>query len=123
MKLVLKVDKQIRNSGYNQGIKTRSVSTMKRKSYSREYKEYVCKLIEEEGRKVNDLCFELELPRSSVSKWVKDYRGHHPSSQPDYVTPSELEKMKKRHENELQSLREENEILKKAMHIFTKDQE
>ncbi len=39
-----------------------------------------------------------------------------------YITPSELEILKKQHEKELQQLKEENEILKMAMHIFTKNQ-
>ena len=40
----------------------------------------------------------------------------------NYITPSELEKLKIQHDKELELLREENEILKKAMHIFTKNQ-
>jgi transposase len=39
-----------------------------------------------------------------------------------YITPTELEKLKKQHEKELADAREEIEILKKAMHIFTKNQ-
>ncbi|KML23394.1 transposase, partial [Rossellomorea marisflavi] len=37
-----------------------------------------------------------------------------------YITSSELEALKKQHEKQMKELQEENEILKKAMHIFSK---
>ncbi|MBZ5753926.1 transposase [Metabacillus rhizolycopersici] len=95
------------------------------KHHTREYKEYVSKLIIEEGRKISEVSYELEIPYSTVSKWVQEYRKKLKVGNSDegYVTPKELEQLKKKHEKELQQLREENEILKKAMHIFTKNQE
>jgi len=92
--------------------------------YDQEYKEYVSKLVVEEGRKASDVCFELELSAKTVSRWVKEYKIKKNAGKPNdtYITPTELEKLKKQHEKELEQLREENEILKKAMHIFTKNQ-
>lgn len=94
------------------------------KHYDQEFKEYVSKLVVEEGRKASDVCFELELSPKTVSRWVKDYKTKNNSVKTNetYITPSDLEKLKKQHEKELEQLREENEILKKAMHIFTKNQ-
>jgi transposase len=95
------------------------------KHHTREYKEYVSKLISEEGRKISEVSYELEIPYSTVSKWVQEYRKKLKvgNSDEEYVTPKELDQLKRQHEKELQQLREENEILKKAMHIFTKNQE
>ena len=89
-----------------------------------EYKEYVAKLIVEEGRKTSEVSYELELSPKTVSHWVSNYRTKIKAgkSEGNYITPTELEKLKKQHEKELQALKEENEILKKAMHIFTKNQ-
>lgn len=94
------------------------------KRFDQEYKEYVSKLIVEEGRVAKQVAYELDIPYSTVGKWVKAYkeRKHKGTNQEAYITPSELEKMKKQYEKEAQQLREENEILKKAMHIFTKNQ-
>jgi len=94
------------------------------KHHTQEYKEYVSKLIVEEGRKASDVAYELEISAKTISRWVTAYRMkiNAEKTGENYITPSELEKLKKQHEKELQQLREENEILKKAMHIFTKNQ-
>ncbi|PIB59163.1 transposase, partial [Pseudomonas sp. 2995-1] len=41
----------------------------------------------------------------------------------EYVTPKELKKIKAEYEKQLREKEEENEILKKALHIFTRNQE
>lgn len=94
------------------------------KHFDQEYKDYVSKLVVEEGRKTSDVARELELSYKTLSRWVAAYKKKTQGDQPkeNYITPSELEMLKKQHEKELQQLREENEILKKAMHIFTKNQ-
>lgn len=94
------------------------------KHHSQEYKEYVSKLIVEEGRKATEVAYELEIPYKTLINWVKAYRENLNNNKTEnYITPKELEKLKKQHEREIEQLREENEILKKAMHIFTKSQE
>lgn len=96
-----------------------------KKHHNKEYKEYVSKLIVEEGRKGSDVAFELEIPYGTIRRWVTDYKekinaGNEPEK---YITPSEHQKILKQKEKEILRLQEENEILKKAMHIFTKSQE
>lgn len=94
------------------------------KHYDQEFKDIVAKLVVEEGRKASEVSYEMELSPKTVSRWVKDYRTRINGDKPNatIVTSTELEKLKKQHEKELEQLREENEILKKAMHIFTKNQ-
>jgi transposase len=94
------------------------------KHYDSEFKEYVSKLVVVEGRKAADVARELDISTKSLSRWVQAYKQQHSHSESNekYLTPNEIEKLKKQHEKELRELREENEILKKAMHIFTKDQ-
>ncbi|MEK0291493.1 transposase [Caldifermentibacillus hisashii] len=95
------------------------------KHYDQEYKDYVSKLVVEEGRKATEVAYELEVSCKSLYRWVADYKKRVKGEQTAerYVTPSELEKLKKQHEKELAEIREENEILKKAVRIFTKNQE
>jgi transposase len=94
------------------------------KHYDQEYKDFVSKLIVEEGRVAKQVAFELELPVSTVRKWVRAYKElkNKGTNKETLITPSELEKLKKQHEKEIQQLQEEVQILKKAMHIFTKNQ-
>lgn len=93
--------------------------------HTQEYKDYVSKLIVEDGRIAAEVARELEISTKSISRWVAAYKSKmNPEEENQkYITPSEFEKLKKQHEIELQKLKEENEILKKAMHIFTKNQE
>lgn len=95
-----------------------------RKRFDNEYKEYVSKLVVEEGRKASEVGFELEISPKTISRWVSAYKEKNKvgKTSETYITPSELEKLKKQHEKELAEAREEIEILKKAMHIFTKNQ-
>ncbi len=91
--------------------------------HSHEYKEYIAKLIVEENKVAKHLCRELDLAPSTVSSWVKRYRikqGYYPNSN-DLTTSSELKKQQAALEKQIRELEEENEILKKAMHIFTKN--
>jgi transposase len=94
------------------------------KHFDQEYKDYVSRLVVEEGRKATDVAHELEISPKTISRWVSAYRmkSNVGKTNETYITPSELEKLKKQHEKELADAREEIEILKKAMHIFTKNQ-
>jgi transposase len=109
---------------YNLIINKGDVFTMG-KRYDNEYKEYVAKLVVEEGRVASQVAYELEIPVSSLARWVQNYKKkiHAAKNPTTYITPTELEKLRKEHQKEIDRLKEENEILKKAMHIFTQNQE
>ena len=92
------------------------------KHYDHDFREYVAKLIVEEDRVAREVSYELEIPVSTIGRWVRDYRKKKQNGSETYLTPTEVNKLQKQHEKELLKLREENEILKKAMHIFTKNQ-
>jgi transposase len=94
------------------------------KHHDLEFKEYVAKLIVEERRVAREVAYEFEISYSTVGNWVTEYKKKMNTGvdKEKYLTPGELEKLQKQHEKEMQQLREENEILKKAMHIFTKNQ-
>ena len=94
------------------------------KHFDQEYKDYVSKLVVDEGRKASDVARELEISHKTISGWVSVYRTKSNTGKINetYIPPTELEKLKKQHEKELAEAREEIEILKKAMHIFTKNQ-
>lgn len=90
-----------------------------------EYREYVVKLVVEEGRKATQLAFELGIGESTIRRWVKEYRDQKAAETQgiQYVTPTELKRLENDYEKKLRALEEENAILKKAMHIFAKNQQ
>lgn len=104
------------------------------KHFDLEYKEYICRLVLEEDKKIAELSRDLNIPKGTIQRWVSRYKDkeewaksrrkkHKDGEQPVYPTPSDYEKELKQRQKEIQILKEENEILKKAMHVFTKNQE
>lgn len=96
-----------------------------RKTYTPEYKAYVIKLIVEEGRKAKQVSRELEISYPTITQWLEKYRAQKPLADENEtpLTPSEYKKQLAAYEKELRQVQEENDILKKAMHIFTKNPE
>ncbi|MBK3496285.1 transposase [Viridibacillus sp. YIM B01967] len=70
------------------------------KHHTQENRDYVVKLVIEEGRKISDLSYELEIWESSISRWVKAYKEKQAIEKgtEKYVTPSELKNMENMYE-------------------------
>lgn len=84
------------------------------KTYDEEYKKNIVKLMET-GKSIADISREYVLTRSILYEWKKKY-GTITTNEGVVTNNAELEKIIK--ENKI--LKEENEILKKAMAIFTR---
>ncbi len=89
--------------------------------YDPEYKIQTAKLVIEEGKKAAELARDLDIPIGTLRNWIQAYRKKKESGfvgsgnlAPDVKVVKELEK-------QIRDLQEENEILKKAMHVFTKN--
>ncbi|GAK14753.1 transposase [Geomicrobium sp. JCM 19039] len=96
---------------------------MGKKHVSQQYREHLSKLVVEEGRTPRQVSEEMDVPVSTLRKWAAAYKkekmaGKDPNQ---YITPTELAKKEKEWEKEIRDLKEENEILKKAMNIFAKN--
>lgn len=85
------------------------------KKYEEEYKKNIVKLVES-GKKISDVAREYSIDRKLIYVW-KDKYGTIKTSTGETTTNDEIHKVKK----ELKKLKEENEILKKAVAIFTKE--
>lgn len=98
---------------------------MMRKSYSPEYKEHAAKLVVEDRRVGKEVARELGISYATLYEWIKKYRKKLNPAEGEVIplTPSEYEKKIAAYEKRLHSIEEENAILKKAMHIFTKNPE
>lgn len=86
---------------------------MKRKTYREDFKKTVVDLYHA-GSQVKDLSGEYGVSEVTIYKWIKDYTSLVAGDQK--MTPKELAAMQK----EMLRLKQENEILKKAMAIFAK---
>lgn len=89
--------------------------------YDPEYKIQIAKLVVEEGKKAAELARDLDIPIGTLRNWIHAYRKKKESGfvgsgnlAPDVKVVKDLEK-------QVRDLQEENEILKKAMHVFTKN--
>jgi transposase len=91
-----------------------------RESYTKEFKRKTVEHMEETGKRPVDISRELGIPKGTLSRWIKQYGSHKAKEQTqvfvDYERLKKLEQANK-------ELQEENEILKKAMHFFTKDRD
>ena len=85
------------------------------KSYDEELKKTLVSLYEN-GKKISDLSREYGINESTIRPWIKKY-GTIITSTGEVTNNDEILKLKK----ELQQVKMENEILKKAVAIFTKE--
>jgi transposase-like protein len=89
------------------------------KRYSREFKLEAAKLVVEHGYSINEAAARLGATAWSVRYWINKFRdsGDLPKDQKTVATAGELSTLRK----EIQRLRMENEILKKAAAYFAKE--
>jgi transposase len=85
--------------------------------YDQAFKREAVRLVEEEGRCPHSVEKELGLGNGAISRWRKAFsKEHDQSSGTPETNKAELRRLQR--ENEI--LRQERDILKKAMAIFSK---
>ncbi len=91
-----------------------------RRSYSSEFKREAVRLVTNQGLSLADAARDLDVDRSCLGRWVKEHTTSPSQSFPGkgHVRPEEEELRRLQRENFI--LREERDILKKALAIFSK---
>mgnify|MGYP001027510026 CR=1 FL=1 len=91
----------------------------KRKTYTREFKIEAVRLLERSGKTQAEIADELGTSSSSLSRWKKKYGADSEAAFPGQgsLTPEEERIRQLERENEI--LRQERDILKKAVTIFS----
>lgn len=91
------------------------------KHFDIEYKMQIAQLVVDEGKKAAELARDLDIPIGTIRNWTQVYKNKKNEGfvgsgnlSPDVKTVKDLE-------TQIKDLQEENAILKKAMHIFTKN--
>jgi transposase len=92
------------------------------RSYDKDFKKEVLRLINDAGKSVADVAKELDIPATTIHGWQKQARRHKDDAFPGkgHLHAPDAEMAKLRKENA--ELKMELEILKKAKAIFIKDQ-
>ena len=85
----------------------------KKKVYDENFKKMIVELYENK-KPVTEIKREYGLAEATLYRWIKEY-GKIKTSNNEITTNHEIKRLKK----ELAQAREENEILKKAVAIFT----
>lgn len=89
---------------------------------TREMREYLVKLVIEDGRKATELAYEHGIKPERIRDWVRAFKKKQELSNDDQLRSfTELKKRIAELEKKEKELKEENQILKKAMHVFAKD--
>lgn len=87
----------------------------KSKRYDKEFKQMIVDLYNTGDYTYASLESEYGIASATIQRWVKQFSPINPASQ-ESMSPDELRQLQK----EMAKLKEENEILKKAMDILAK---
>ena len=87
------------------------------KTYTEEFKKTIVELYESGNKNKSELAREYGTSEGNVRAWIKKY-GKIKTSTGETTTNDEIQKMKKK----MQEIETENEILKKALAIFSRQQ-
>jgi transposase len=89
-----------------------------RGSYTREFKEDAVRLVTDKGMSVTQVAMDLGIHENTIYKWIRLYKADPAGAFPGKgrLKPQDEEMRRLQRENEI--LREEREILKKALAIF-----
>jgi len=92
------------------------------RNYDNEFKNNAIHLCLKSGRKINEIASELGIPKGTLGGWVAEYKTHGVNAFPGkghlHLPDAEIAKLRK----ELAIVREERDILKKALGIFSVQQ-
>ena len=90
--------------------------------FDKEFKVEAIQLINEGKRSVRDIAKDLDTHPNLLHQWRRKYRADMEHTFPSKGHMKPPEKKIRRLQRENEDLREEKEIFKKALAIFTKDQ-
>lgn len=86
-------------------------------NYTEEFKREAVRLVEVSGRTIPEIAADLGVGRSTLNRWIREFRDQDLLACPHEDTGKELARLRK----EIKLLREERELLKKAAAFFAKE--
>jgi transposase len=92
-------------------------------SYTKEFKQEAVKLVETSKKSKSEIARGLGISDSALSKWCKEFGNHGEQAFPGKGHQTALEEEIRRLHKENEILRQERDILKKAVRIFVQPQQ
>lgn len=91
-----------------------------RQHYNEEFKKQAVRFVQEQTKTLPEIAEEMNIPAGTLRQWLAQYREFEsePVASLDKLRQSEAQV--KELQRQMADLAEENAILKKAMHIFSK---
>ena len=96
------------------------LNTKNRRFFDREFKVSVIRLILEEGRKASELARDFDIHPVLISKWKKEFMEEPGVCFPGRGNLKPQDEELRRLREELRAVKQERDILKKALAIFSK---
>ncbi len=94
-----------------------------RRRYSKAFKQETVELILNGTRRIGDVANDLEIHRNTITRWVREYKANAEDAFPGngklMPADEEIRKLKR----ELARVKQERDILKKAVAFFSRDEE
>jgi transposase-like protein len=87
-------------------------------SYTKEFKQEAVKRVETSNKTKSEIARDLGISDSALSKWCKEFANHGEEAFPGKGHQTSLEEEVKQLKRENEILRQERNILKKAVRIF-----
>ncbi len=91
-------------------------------SYTKECKQEAVQLVETSNKNKAEIARDLGISDSALSKWCKEFANHGEQAFPGKGHQTELEEKVRQLQRENQILKQERDILKKAVRIFAQPQ-
>ncbi len=92
-----------------------------RQRFSEEFKEKTAKYIQEQTKSVPQIAEELNIPAGTLHQWLAKHRKFENEPLVDREANRQKDNRLQEQATEIEDLKEEIAILKKAMHIFSKE--
>ncbi len=104
------------------GFFTRRFMAKRQPSYTKEFKQEAVRLVETSNKNKAEIARDLGISDSALSKWCKEFVDHGEQAFPGKGHQTELEEKIKQLQRENEILKQERDILKKAVRIFAQPQ-
>ena len=92
-------------------------------SYTKEFKQETVHLVETSKKSKTEIARDLGISDSASSKWCKEFAEHADQAFPGKGHQTELEEKVRQLQRENEILKQERDILKKAVRIFVQPQQ
>ena len=91
-------------------------------TYSKEFKQQAVQLFQTSGKSKSHIARDLGISDSALSKWCKEFGERGGEAFPGKGHQAAIEEENKKLKRELEIVRQERDILKKAVSIFSQPQ-